>query len=70
MTAFQVAAMRHADNHDYHDDDSMPRAERHAWVAAIEYARSMGEDNNAAKVDFAIFCQGRTDLDDAWAEWQ
>ena len=67
---FEVAALRYADKHDFHDGDSMSRDERHAWVAALEYARSMGVDDPPLKVDFAIFCNYRTDLDNAWEEWK
>ena len=69
MSDLQTAALSYADNFQYHEGDSMPRAERHAWVAALEYAKSKGIENNAKRVDFAIFCRKRTDLDNAWNEW-
>lgn len=69
MKDFQSQAIRHADNHDYLDDDSMPRAERHAWVAALHYAKLRGVADTATRVDFGVFCAGRTDLDAAWEEW-
>jgi hypothetical protein len=68
----EVAALRYADDFVATSDlhlDTMPREERRAWVAALEYARSMGEEDTAARVDFAIHCNGRTDLDNAWEEW-
>lgn len=69
MSKFESAALRYADKHKFQAGDSMPCVERRAWVAAIEYARSMGMDDNADKVDFAVFCHGRTDLDNAWSEY-
>lgn len=69
MSNFEVAALRYAEKHEHQDGDSMPRDERRAWVAAIEYARSKGVGDNSVKVDFAVFCDGRTDLDAAWEEW-
>lgn len=50
-------------------EDKMPLVTRRAWVAALEYARSVGEDDLCGRVDFAIFCDGRTDLDAAYDEW-
>lgn len=69
MSNFEVAALRYAAKFEPQAGDSMPLVTRQAWVAAIEYARSMGEDDNSMKVDFAIHCDGRTDLDAAWEEW-
>lgn len=69
MSKFEVAAFRYADDFQYQDGDTMPRAERRAWVAALEYAKLMGLLETAARVDFAVFCDKRTDLDGAWNEW-
>ena len=66
---YEVAAIRFAEQQPYQDGDAMSREERTAWIAAIEYARSMGVENNADKVDFAIHCNGTTDLDGAWDDW-
>jgi hypothetical protein len=67
--AYEAAALRYAAEFQQAEGDTMPRAERQAWVAALEYARSRGVDNNAQRVDFAIHCDGRLDLDTAWGEW-
>lgn len=69
MSDLQTAALSYADNFQYRAEDTMPRDERNAWVAALEYAKSKGIESNAARVDFAIFCRKRTDLDTAWSEW-
>ena len=69
VSRMQVAALRYADNFEYQVGDSMPRVERRAWVAALEYAKQMGLHDNAQKVEFALYCHGRTDLDNAWGEW-
>jgi hypothetical protein len=69
MSKYEVAALHYADEQGHREGDSMPPEERRAWIAALEYARSMGVDDNAAKVDFAIFCNKRTDLDNAWEEY-
>ena len=68
-TKYQIAALRYAENFEPSPDDKMTREERLAWVAAIEYARSVGEDDPCGRVEFAIFCDGRTDLDAAYDEW-
>lgn len=70
MSDLQAAALSYADNFQQQDGDSMSREERHAWVAALEYAKSKGIENNAKRVDFAVFCQKRTDLDAAWNQWR
>ena len=69
MSKHQAAALLYAENYKLDEGDSMAPEKRRAWIAAIEYARSMGVDDNSQKVDFAIHCDGRTDLDNAWDEY-
>ena len=69
MSKHQAAALLYAENYKLDEGDSMAPEKRRAWIAAIEYARSMGVDETCDRVEFAVFCDKRTDLDNAWGEW-